>query len=100
MLEVGDDASGFMEEDIGNSRFSAHTLRVSMISLLIGRELELNEESLQDLGVCAMFHDVGYAFREERSQPKDQPAVPGFAPPFERHASAGCANDSPTKGIP
>ena len=90
MLEVGDGLSGFIEEDRGSSRFSSHTLRVSMISLLIGRELELNEESLQDLGVCAMFHDVGYAYREGAEPAKgDQPAVAGFAPPFERHASAG-----------
>ena len=90
MLELGEGTTGFMDEDIGSSRFSSHTLRVSMISLLIGRELELNEESLQDLGVCAMFHDVGYAYREGAEPAKgDQPAVPGFAPPFERHASAG-----------
>ena len=44
----------------------------------------------QDLGVCAMFHDVGYAYREGAQPAKSgQPAVPGYAPPLQRHASAG-----------
>ena len=64
MLEAGELGTGFADDSIGSSRFSAHTLRVSMISLVIGRELEMKDESLQDLGVCAMFHDVGYAYRE------------------------------------
>ena len=90
MLEAGRSGEGLLDETPGASRFSAHTLRVSMTALMIGRELELNEEALQDLGVCAMFHDVGYAFREGSEPAKgDQPAVPGFAPPLERHGSAG-----------
>lgn len=59
-----------------------HSLRVCTLAVLIGKELGLTPTSLADLGVAAMFHDTGYASREE-----------GFAgdvaPPFGRHGSAG-----------
>jgi hypothetical protein len=90
MLAAGEVGEGLLEDAEGGSRFSAHTLRVSMIALLIGRALEMNEEALQDLGVCAMFHDVGYAYREGAQPAKSGvPAVQGYPPPKERHASAG-----------
>ncbi|MDP2307613.1 MAG: HD domain-containing protein [Pseudomonadota bacterium] len=55
-----------------------HSLRVCTLAVLIGKELGLTQASLADLGVAAMFHDTGYASRED-----------GFAPPFSRHGSAG-----------
>ena len=55
-----------------------HTLHVTALSLLIGKELQLPEAELADLGVSAMYHDMGYTEKED-----------GFAPPFERHGSCG-----------
>lgn len=55
-----------------------HSLRVCTLAVMIGRELGLSNAALADLGVAAMFHDVGYATRDD-----------GFPPPFERHQSAG-----------
>ena len=57
---------------------SQHSLRVTTLSVLIGRELGLPPAALADLGVAAMFHDSGYAARED-----------GFALPFARHGTAG-----------
>ena len=37
-----------------------HTLQVSSLSILIGAAVGLPDASLSDLGVAAMFHDVGY----------------------------------------
>jgi hypothetical protein len=68
----------------GSSRLAAHSLRVAQLSLLIGQGLGLPEAALQDLGVAAMLHDVGYAAREGQL-----PGLPGYAPPFERHGTAG-----------
>ena len=62
----------------GTSAVARHSLRVCSLSILIGAELGLPPAVLADLGVAAMFHDAGYGARED-----------GFAPPFERHASAG-----------
>jgi HD-GYP domain-containing protein (c-di-GMP phosphodiesterase class II) len=36
-----------------------HSLRVSIMAVALGRELELLEKELEDLGVAAMLHDVG-----------------------------------------
>ena len=55
-----------------------HTLHVTALCLLIGKELQLPEADLADLGVAAMYHDMGYTEKED-----------GFAPPFERHGSCG-----------
>ena len=63
-----------------------HTLKVCRLSLLIAKEAKLSEEAIQDLGVCAMFHDMGYAAREGADPANGEP---GYAPPYERHASAG-----------
>lgn len=36
-----------------------HSVRVSLLAVALGRELELLEKELEDLGVAAMLHDVG-----------------------------------------
>ena len=36
-----------------------HSLRVSIMSVALGRELDLMEKELEDLGMAAMLHDVG-----------------------------------------
>ncbi len=61
-----------------SSPHARHSLRVCTVSVMIGREVGLSSAQLADLGVAAMYHDVGYAARED-----------GFAPPFERHGTAG-----------
>ncbi len=90
ILDVGPGGEGMWEEAASSDKFSAHTVRVGLLCMMIGTGLRLSNEMMQDLGVSAMFHDVGYAFREG-SEPAtdDRPAVAGFAPPFERHAAAG-----------
>ena len=41
-----------------------HTLQVSALALLIGSAIGLPDSSLSDLGVAAMFHDIGYTSRD------------------------------------
>ncbi len=90
MLDIGPGGEGLWEESGSSNKFSAHTVRVGLLCMLAGVGLGLSDEALQDLGVAAMFHDVGYAFREGAEPARDgQPAMAGFPPPFERHASAG-----------
>lgn len=90
LLEGDGAADALTEAPAHSTPYSRHVLRVSVLALLIGKELELGDEALQDLGVSAMFHDVGYAAREGAvaAGPKG-PAEAGYAPPFERHGSAG-----------
>lgn len=63
---------------------AAHTLRVCRYALMIGEAMKLPRSDQQDLGVAAMFHDIGYAAQEGAL-----PGQLGVAPPFERHGVAG-----------
>jgi len=58
--------------------FAQHTMMVTNLALVIGRAAGLPDSSLADLGVAAMFHDVGFCLRED-----------GYSVPFERHTRAG-----------
>ncbi len=91
ILEAGAGAVGLWQEHDVASAYSAHSLRVALTSMLIGRGLNLSDEALQDLGVAAMFHDVGYAAREgaESMDGEDDAELAGYPPPLERHPSAG-----------
>ncbi len=90
IVDGGIGAEGLWDEAGSSDPHAAHVMRVCRISLLIGRAMGLSEEGQQDLGVAAMFHDVGYAAREGSVKAgPDQEAVAGYAPPFERHAAAG-----------
>jgi len=65
-------------------------VRVARLAMVIGKAVELSDEAMQDLGVAALFHDIGYGAREGTVAAKDgNEAIPGYAPPFERHAAAG-----------
>jgi hypothetical protein len=81
-----DEAAGLSSEGQGSEAYGAHALMVCRLSLMIARAVNLSEEALQDLGVAAMFHDMGYAAREG-ADPKT--GFEGYPPPFERHAAAG-----------
>ena len=78
------------QERVDASPFGNHTLRVSLVCMLIAGELGFTGEAIQDLGVVALFHDVGYSTREGVVAPTaTEPGHPGYPPPFERHGTAG-----------
>ncbi|MCB9778240.1 MAG: HD domain-containing protein [Alphaproteobacteria bacterium] len=80
----------YSEELPVGQAYTAHVRRVTHVCLIVGRALGLNEEQLEELGVAAMFHDVGYAVREGVIMGDDGAVRSrGFAPPFARHGSAG-----------
>ena len=86
ILESDAGGDGLMSEASGASTFGAHTLQVCRLVLLLARAAKLSDEAIQDLGVTAMFHDMGYAAREGADPASGDP---GYAPPFERHPAAG-----------
>ena len=45
-------------EGQGSEAYGAHVM-VCRLCLMMARALNLSEEALQDLGVAAMFHDMG-----------------------------------------
>jgi hypothetical protein len=58
--------------------FSLHTVMVTNLALMLGRSVALPRQALADLGVAAMFHDLGFCIGP------DGPMVS-----FDRHARAG-----------
>jgi len=90
LLEAGVGAEGLLEEPERATPHAVHGWRVCQMSLLMGRAIGLPEAELQDLGLCALFHDVGYAAREGAVRGRDGRVVEeGYAPPFARHSAAG-----------
>jgi hypothetical protein len=90
ILEGGVGAEGLWDEPGATNPFSSHVVRVARLSMVIGKGIGLSDEGMQDLGVAALFHDMGYGAREGAEAAKDgKEAVEGYAPPFERHAAAG-----------
>ena len=75
---VGDIAEAARTAEVSIPPFAQHTLMVTNLSLMLGRAAGLPDPSLADLGVAAMFHDVGFTMRED-----------GYSVPFERHTRAG-----------
>jgi len=58
----GDDAAAAARDaDETLPGLSRHTMMVTNLSLLIGRQAGLPNASLADLGVAAIFHDVGFS---------------------------------------
>jgi len=90
IIEGGVGAEGLWDEPGAINQFGAHVVRVSRLSLIIGRALGLSDEALQDLGVAALFHDMGYGAREGAvAATATSAAIEGYTPPYERHAAAG-----------
>lgn len=90
LVHQGEGSEPLLEDLAGSSPYAAHTIRVCHVALMIGRALGLDAGELQDLGVTALMHDLGYAAREGAERGPDGRIVfAGYAPPFERHGTAG-----------
>ena len=64
MLLDASDPAYWCDVGASSAAYGAHLVRVVRLALLIGRAAGLSASALQDLGVAAFFHDVGYAFAE------------------------------------
>lgn len=90
ILHMGPGLEGLWDDPRGASAFGGHTLRVCRYALFLAQGCGLSDEAVQDLGLAAMFHDIGYSVREGSRPPSgSDPGEPGFAPPYERHTGAG-----------
>ncbi len=69
---LDEDEVGIRLVGAGADREVAHGMNVSVISMLIGRTLGLNDDELLDLGVGALLHDIGkQALPARHRQPVD-----------------------------
>ena len=58
MLGSGESAIRLLSDSMGD-RLALHPVNVSVIALLLGKQLGLNASELTDLGLAAFFHDIG-----------------------------------------
>ncbi len=50
-----------------------HAINVTILALLLGKQLGLDERQMQDLGTGAMFHDLGYSQIPDKVKLKQEP---------------------------
>ncbi len=66
-----------------------HCMRVSGLSIMLGRALGLSEGRVEDLALTALLHDIGYAAREDAELGLGlTEGSEGRPPPKERHHTA------------
>lgn len=76
----------------GADRAAAHALNVTVISLLIGRTLNLGEAEMTDLGVGALLHDVGKLDVAERLRHEEQGFTAAEINAYRDHVAKGVAH--------
>jgi len=83
VMAVGAGAPELWETLASGTPLANHAATVMLTSLLVGRAAGFSRAALQDLGVAALLHDVGYAAvpPEEVATPR---ALAGVAPEAER----------------
>ena len=75
----------------GGDRAAAHALNVSVMSMLIGRTLQVPEEDLLDLGVGALMHDIGKLDLPERLRQADAHFNAAETAGYRDHVARGVA---------
>ena len=58
MLSSGESAIRLLSDSMGD-KLALHPVNVSVIALLLGKQLGLSASELSDLGLAAFFHDIG-----------------------------------------
>lgn len=61
ILEIGPGSESLWESFEDSPPHIAHAMRVNHLSLVLGTAIGLEDSALQDLGVAALLHDLGYA---------------------------------------
>jgi len=65
MLSSGESAIRLLSDSMGD-KLALHPVNVSVIALLLGKQLGLSASELTDLGLAAFFHDLGKSELPER----------------------------------
>lgn len=77
--------------DTAGGKAATHTLNVSVLSMLLGRNFGLSETDLFDLGVGALLHDIGKIDLPERLHHPDERFSPAELKAYQEHVVLGLA---------
>lgn len=75
----------------GGDRAAGHALNVSVISLLIGRALGMEESDMVDMGIGALMHDVGKAEVADRFRHAEEGFNANELNAYREHVAKGLA---------
>ena len=78
-----------MGDKIGGEELYFHSLNVTMLSLMMARDIKLPQEAVQALGMGALFHDLGRQEIPNRILMKTEPLTQAEKNYFELHCQYG-----------
>lgn len=79
-----------ISEGLGE-RSSLHAMNVAVLSLLLGRAMQLPEPDLQALGLAALLHDIGKANLPDRVRHRDETFTAAHHKLYQEHVAHGVA---------
>jgi putative nucleotidyltransferase with HDIG domain len=88
LLDQGESMIRLLSENAGESS-SLHAVNVTVISLLLGQRLGLDAESLKELGVGALLHDIGKLELPARIRWRDEQLTPSERGLLQQHVEFG-----------
>ena len=88
MIDDGASCIRLLTESAGDQS-ARHAVNVGVLSLLLGRALELKEEDLIELGVGALLHDLGKLDLPETARHADADMAPADAALYRSHVALG-----------
>ena len=88
VLLQGESSIRLLSENMGD-RASMHPVNVTVLCLLLGKALGLDEPALQDLGVAAFLHDIGKTQLAERLRWMDSQLSAADYRAYQDHVAHG-----------
>lgn len=89
MLTDRDIAIHLMNDKVANEEVYYHQLNVAVLAMMLGKQLGLGREALTDLGMGALFHDIGKVDIPEKILLKTEPLTPSEQDLMMRHTQYG-----------
>lgn len=80
-----------MGDKMGGEELYFHSLNVTMLSLMMARDLGLPPEAISVLGIGALFHDIGHKEIPSKILLKTEPLTPAERHLYEMHCQYGVA---------
>ncbi len=90
MLGNGESVIRLLSEGLGD-RASLHSVNVTVLCLLLGKAMGLDEQALNDLGNASLMHDVGKSRLPDRVRFREEHFTPAEHKLYQGHVGHGAA---------